>query len=94
MMLSMQTKISDRAQTVRALAKDENAVDFEPSLQESRTTASVESVPISPNHVQEALKAVNQTILLHLTLERQKLWMNRKMLKTTRVDHKANGCIH
>jgi hypothetical protein len=56
-------------------------VVFEASLQESRTTASGETVPIIPDHVQEALKAVTETVFPHCTLETQKLWMNRKMFK-------------
>jgi hypothetical protein len=72
---------TDRASTVRALVRGESAVAFETSLQDSRTTDGGETVPISPNHVQQALKAVTETVFPHRALETQKLWMNRKMFK-------------
>ena len=72
---------TDRASTVRALVRGESAVAFETSLQDSRTTEGGETVPISPNHVQQALKAVTETVFPHRALETQKLWMNRKMFK-------------
>ena len=64
---------TDRASTVRALVRGESAVAFETSLQELRTTTSGETVPISPDHVQEALKAVTETCLGNsATLDEQK----------------------
>ena len=72
---------TDRASTVRALVRGESAVAFETALQDYRVTAEGETVPISTEHVQEALKAVTETVFPHRALETQRLWMNRKMFK-------------
>jgi hypothetical protein len=72
---------TDRASTVRALVRGESAVTFETAVQDYRVTAEDETVPISSDHVQEALKAVTETVFPHCALETQRLWMNRKMFK-------------
>jgi hypothetical protein len=78
---SSQTGSKDRASTVRALVRGESAVAFETVLQDYRVTAEGETVPIRTEHVQEALKAVTETVYPHRALETQRLWMNRKMFK-------------
>jgi hypothetical protein len=67
---------TDRASTVRALVRGESAVAFETALQDARVTAEGETVAISSDHVQEALKAVTDTVFPHCALETQRLWMN------------------
>jgi hypothetical protein len=51
------------------------------ALHDARVTAAGETVPISSDHVQEALKAVTDTVFPHRALETQRFWMNRKMFK-------------
>jgi hypothetical protein len=48
--------------TDRALVRGESTVAFETSLQDSRTSEGGETEPISPDHVQQALKAVTETV--------------------------------
>jgi methylmalonyl-CoA mutase N-terminal domain/subunit len=71
----------DRASTVRALIRGESAVEFETALQDVRLTTEGETVPISTDYVQEALKAVTETVFPHRAMETRRLWMNRKMFK-------------
>jgi hypothetical protein len=89
---------TDRASTVRALVRGESAVAFETALQDYRVTAEGETVPISTEHVQEALKAVTETVFPHHALETQRLWMNRKMFKpvelTTRQMAASINCLN
>jgi hypothetical protein len=80
---------TDRASTVRALVRGESAVAFKTSLQDYRTSEGGETVPISPDHVQQALKAVRETVFPHRALETHKLYV-----QTGRVDNKTNGCIN
>jgi hypothetical protein len=72
---------TNRASTVRALVRGESVVAFETALQDARVTAEGETVAINSDHVQEALKAVTDTVFPHCALEAQRLWMNRKIFK-------------
>jgi hypothetical protein len=72
---------TDTASTVRVLVCGESPVAFETALQDARITADGETVLISTDHIQKSLKAVTGTIFLLRTLETQRLWVKRKMLK-------------
>jgi hypothetical protein len=63
---------TDRASTVRALVRGESAVAFETALQDARTAEGGEiSANQCGNHVQQALKAVTETVFPHRALETQ-----------------------
>jgi ribosomal protein L16/L10AE len=83
---------------VRALVRGESAVAFETALHDYRVTAEGETVPISTEHVQEALKAVTETVFPHRALETQRPLMNRKMFKpvdlTTRQMVTSSNCLN
>jgi hypothetical protein len=70
---------TDRASTVRALVRGENVVAIETALQDAKITTVGETVPISTDHVKEAIKTVTETLFVHPVLETQLLWMNRKL---------------
>ena len=53
---------TDRASTFRVYVREESAVSFETELQDARKSAEGEKVPISADHVQEALKAVTEAV--------------------------------
>jgi hypothetical protein len=92
------TSGTDRASTVRALVRGESAVALETALQDARVTTEGEIVPINSDHIQEALKAVTDTVFSHRALEKQQLCMNRKMIKpvelTTRQMATSINCIN
>jgi hypothetical protein len=92
------TEGTDRASTVSALVRGESAVTFETAIQDTRGIEKGETVPIRSEHVQEALKAVTETVFPHRALETQRLCMNRKMFKpiqlTTRQMAASINCLN
>jgi hypothetical protein len=89
---------TDRASTVRALVRGENAVALETAIQDYINTTEGETVPISTEYVQESLKKVTETVFPHRALETQQLWINRKMFKpvelTTRQMVASINCLN
>jgi hypothetical protein len=60
---------TDRASTVRALVRGESAVAIKTALQDARVIAEGETVVINSDHVQEAFKAVTDTVFPQRALE-------------------------
>jgi hypothetical protein len=59
---------TDRASTVRALVRGASAVAFETAPQDSSVTTEGETVAINSDHVQQALKAVTNTVFPYRAL--------------------------
>ena len=62
---------TNRTSTVRALVRGESAVAFETALQDARTEERGQTSPTSAEHVDQALKAVTETVFPHCALETQ-----------------------
>jgi hypothetical protein len=75
----------DRASKVRELVREENALAFENTLQDSMTTEEGEIVAIILDNANEDLYTVAQTLFPYCNMVTQYLWMNRKMFKFSSV---------
>jgi hypothetical protein len=66
------------ASKVKALEHGENSIAFETALKDSRTTEEGDTTPISGEHVNQALKAITETVFSKslirnlMTLDEQK----------------------
>jgi hypothetical protein len=76
--------LSDRTSTIRALLKGESLTAFDTALEDVRVDPdpNVQAlVPLTVDHIGQAMESVATTVFPHRALEIQKLWMNRGMRK-------------
>jgi hypothetical protein len=76
--------LSDRTSTIRALLKGESLTAFDTALGDVRVDPdpNVQAlVPLTVDHIGQAMDSVATAVFPHGALEIQKLWMNRGMRK-------------
>ena len=81
---------SDRAATVRTILRDDALTVFEAAMetQEPEEEGQTAAAAVTVEKVEQALKAVSESVFPHRALENQKLWMRRHMKKPAGMSYR------
>ena len=72
---------TDRVATMKSVLKGESLIAFDAALEDARQGPDDEALPVTLEHIDEAIEAVGETVFPHRALELQRLWMQRYMKK-------------
>jgi hypothetical protein len=87
-MKNYMTEGISKASTVRVFVKGESAVAFETTLQDSKIIEEGEMISIILENINKALETVTHAVFPYYALKTQCLWINRKMLKLSKLTNR------
>ena len=81
---------TDRAATIAAILKGDSHIAFDTALEEARVDDEEDDpVPMTNEHIEEAMPAVTDIVFPFRALENQKIWMTRYMKKPYNLPTKS-----
>ena len=85
---------TDRVATMKSVLKGESLIAFDAALEDARQGPDDEVLPVTLEHIDEAIEAVGETVFPHRALELQRLWMQRYMKKPANLTARKTAYVN